>query len=172
MFLSVILYSLISPRVRTRRPSLAGRCPFSPRCADDMLPLPGAPYRLPYGLYNLRRLLCSLEHKQHVVMVFEAMQMNLRETLKKFGRKVRNSSPEGNVEDGGGGVGCTRYHARSWVGCVWRGRVLISCTVRGGVKRAKVFYTRDTGLCGLELSGLACMMFYGNKVRKEPLPRG
>ncbi|CAM9770375.1 unnamed protein product [Laminaria digitata] len=34
------------------------------------------------------RLLCSLEHKQHVVMVFEAMQMNLRETLKKFGRKT------------------------------------------------------------------------------------
>ncbi|CAM9854939.1 unnamed protein product [Ectocarpus fasciculatus] len=34
------------------------------------------------------RLLCSLEHKQHVVMVFESMQMNLRETLKKFGRKT------------------------------------------------------------------------------------
>lgn len=36
-------------------------------------------------------MLCSLEHKQHVVMVFESMQMNLRETLKKFGRKVRHS---------------------------------------------------------------------------------
>ncbi|CAN0141971.1 unnamed protein product [Ascophyllum nodosum] len=34
------------------------------------------------------RLLSSLEHKQHVVMVFEAMQMNLRETLNKFGRKT------------------------------------------------------------------------------------
>eukprot|EP00752_Nemacystus_decipiens_P011439 g10159.t1 len=34
------------------------------------------------------RLLSSLEHKQHTVMVFESMQMNLRETLKKFGRKT------------------------------------------------------------------------------------
>ncbi len=30
----------------------------------------------------------NLEHKNHVVMVFESLQMNLRETLKKFGRKV------------------------------------------------------------------------------------
>eukprot|EP00953_Heterococcus_sp_UTEX-ZZ885_P019981 11161-Heterococcus_DN1.PRE.2 len=29
-----------------------------------------------------------LEHKNHVVMVFESLQMNLRETLKKFGRRV------------------------------------------------------------------------------------
>ncbi|KAG5191645.1 protein kinase, partial [Tribonema minus] len=33
-------------------------------------------------------MLASLEHKNHVVMVFESMQMNLRETLKKFGRRV------------------------------------------------------------------------------------
>ncbi len=30
----------------------------------------------------------NIEHKNHVVMVFESLQMNLRETLKKFGRKV------------------------------------------------------------------------------------
>jgi serine/threonine-protein kinase PRP4 len=33
-------------------------------------------------------LLKHLEHRNHTVMVFESLQMNLRETLKKFGRKV------------------------------------------------------------------------------------
>jgi serine/threonine-protein kinase PRP4 len=34
------------------------------------------------------RLLAHLEHRQHVVMVFESLQMNLRETLRKFGKHV------------------------------------------------------------------------------------
>ncbi|EKU23242.1 hypothetical protein NGA_0680100 [Nannochloropsis gaditana CCMP526] len=34
------------------------------------------------------RLLAHLEHRQHVVMVFESLEMNLRETLRKFGKHV------------------------------------------------------------------------------------
>eukprot|EP00624_Nannochloropsis_granulata_P001426 evm.model.NODE_17102_length_7555_cov_17.337128.3 len=34
------------------------------------------------------RLVTHLEHRQHVVMVFESLQMNLRETLRKFGKHV------------------------------------------------------------------------------------
>ncbi|CAN0328684.1 unnamed protein product [Pylaiella littoralis] len=34
------------------------------------------------------RLLCSLEHKQLVVMVFESMQTSLRESLTNFGQKT------------------------------------------------------------------------------------
>lgn len=34
------------------------------------------------------RLLRTFEHRDHTMMVFEAMQMNLREVIKKFGRNV------------------------------------------------------------------------------------
>ncbi len=34
------------------------------------------------------RLLQHLEHRNHVVLVFESLQMNLRETLRKFGKHV------------------------------------------------------------------------------------
>lgn len=34
------------------------------------------------------RLLGQFEHRQHVAMVFESLQMNLRETLRKFGKHV------------------------------------------------------------------------------------
>lgn len=34
------------------------------------------------------RLLDHFEHRNHVALVFESMQMNLRETLRKFGKHV------------------------------------------------------------------------------------
>ncbi len=42
----------------------------------------------PHNKRHCVLMLNNLEHKNHVVMVFESLQMNLRETLKKFGRKV------------------------------------------------------------------------------------
>jgi serine/threonine-protein kinase PRP4 len=34
------------------------------------------------------RLLGTFEHRNHVALVFESLQMNLRETLRKFGKHV------------------------------------------------------------------------------------
>ncbi|CAM9698845.1 unnamed protein product, partial [Phaeothamnion confervicola] len=42
----------------------------------------------PHNRKHCVRLLDTFEHRGHTVMVFEALQMNLRETLRKFGNKV------------------------------------------------------------------------------------
>jgi serine/threonine-protein kinase PRP4 len=44
--------------------------------------------RDPTGRKHCVRLLASLEHRNHIGFVFEAMQMNLRDALKKFGKNV------------------------------------------------------------------------------------
>lgn len=75
--------------------------------------------------------------------------MNLRETLKKFGRKVRNSSPGEYRGTGGGGEGQR---------CVCGGEEDQACKVSN---ETPVFVGR---VC---LPG-----FRGNKVREEPVPRG
>lgn len=67
------------------------------------------------------------------------MQMNLRETLKKFGRKVRNSSPgEYRGTEGGKGQGCV-------------------CRGEGGEVRHAKFQTRHR----YSWIGLACLIFVG-----------
>lgn len=40
------------------------------------------------SLANIIQMIDKFEYKKHLCLVFECMEMNLRETLKKFGRGI------------------------------------------------------------------------------------